>query len=126
MERSTSQRRAIRQAFQELNRPLSPQEVLDQSRTWVPRLGIATVYRTLKGLVEEGWLVRVHIPGGPVRYELAGKSHHHHFHCRSCGKVFVIEGCPGSLKALAPRGFHVEEHDIVLHGYCAGCWRQSN
>ena len=51
MERSTRQRRAIREAFLEAGRPLSPQEVLELARKKVPSLGLATVYRTLKGLV---------------------------------------------------------------------------
>lgn len=123
MERSTAQRRAIRQAFEQLDRPLSPQEILDASRPSAPRLGIATVYRTVKGLVQEGWLVPVQVPGEPPRYEVAGKHHHHHFHCRSCGKLFEIEGCPGTLKSLTPRGFVLEGHELILFGRCSGCKR---
>lgn len=121
MERNTRQRQIIRQVFEEANRPLGPQEVLQAGQAYAPRLGIATVYRTLKSFVEEGLLVSVELPGEPARYEIAGKAHHHHFRCRSCHRVFEIDGCPPNMKRLAPRGFRLEGHDVVLYGTCTTC-----
>jgi Fur family ferric uptake transcriptional regulator len=121
MERNTQQRQIIRRVFEETDRPLGPQEVLRAGQTYAPRLGIATVYRTLKALVEEGWLVSVDLPGEPPRYEIAGKAHHHHFRCRACARVFEIEGCPANVRQLAPRGFHLEAHEVVLYGVCTTC-----
>ena len=121
MERDTRQRRAIREVFEAQERPLSPQEVLDTARGRVAGMGIATVYRTLKGLVGERWLVPVELPGETTRYERAGKEHHHHFHCRDCGRVYEMDGCPKDLKRLAPRGFVVDAHEVVLYGSCAEC-----
>lgn len=86
-----------------------------------PRLGIATVYRTVKAWVDEGKLVQVDLPGAAPRYELAGKGHHHHFLCRACDRVFELSGCPDGLSRLTPRGFAVESHDVVLYGVCAAC-----
>ena len=54
MERNTRQRSAIRDSIARADRPLLPQEVLEAARQDVPGLGIATVYRNLKALVEEG------------------------------------------------------------------------
>jgi Fur family ferric uptake transcriptional regulator len=125
MERSTRQRQAIRAVLEELDRPLSPQEVLAAAQDKVPGLGIATVYRTLKGLVEEGMAVAVELPGNPPRYERSGKKHHHHFHCTTCGKAFELEGCPGDFSFLAPAGFQIQGHEIVLYGHCADCRRSS-
>ncbi|MBF6594314.1 MAG: transcriptional repressor [Thermaceae bacterium] len=121
MERSTRQRQAIRDVLSEQNRPLSPQEVLDAAQGKVPGLGIATVYRTLKGLVDEGAAVAVELPGNPPRYEVAGKKHHHHFHCTVCGKVFELEGCPGDFLFMVPEGFQPQGHEIVLYGRCKDC-----
>ena len=53
MERNTRQRTAIRDAIALANRPLLAQEVLDAAQNQVPGLGIATVYRNIKSLVEE-------------------------------------------------------------------------
>ena len=52
MERSTRQNAAIRQAIAAAGRPLSPAEVLEAARREVAALGLATVYRTLKALVD--------------------------------------------------------------------------
>ena len=119
--RSTRQRRAIRQAFEQAGRPLAPEEALAAAQDEHAGLGIATVYRTIRTGMEEGWLVAVELPGAPARYELAGKKHHHHFHCRACGKVFEIDGCVENLISLIPAGFRVTDHDVLLYGYCAEC-----
>jgi len=104
---------------------MSPEEVLEAAQKRVSGLGIATVYRTLKALVEEGWLVAVDLPGQPSRYELAGKEHHHHFHCRICGRVFELDGCVGRLGELVPPGFQMTGHDLLLYGYCQPCHRHT-
>ncbi len=121
MERNTKQRDAIRTVFEKSDRPLSPQEIHERADRAAPGLSLATVYRAVKGMLEDGSIVTVELPGQPPRYEPAGLDHHHHFQCRSCGKVFDIEGCPGRLDGLAPEGFVVESHEITLSGLCAGC-----
>lgn len=121
MLRNTRQRQAIRRALEEVDRPLSPQEVLKVAQGHAPSLGMATVYRTLKELVADGWLVPVELPGEPPRYESASKAHHHHFHCRQCRQVYEIDGCPQNLKPLTPAGFTLENHHVVLSGLCATC-----
>ena len=83
---------------------------------------MATVYRTIKGLVEEGWLLAVDLPGEAPRYEVAGKAHHDHFRCRVCNRVFEVE-CSVRLSSKMPRGFVVEGHETVLKGLCATCPR---
>ena len=121
MERDTAQRRAIRRVLHDAGRPLSPREVLDGGRESVSSLGMATVYRTLNALVDEGAVTSVELPGDSPRYELAGKPHHHHFHCRTCDQVFEVAGCPGDLKAVVPKGFRLEAHEVVLYGACVQC-----
>jgi Fur family transcriptional regulator, ferric uptake regulator len=120
-QRKTLQRTAIRAAIEAADRPLSPQEILGAAQSEAPGIGIATIYRNIKNLVEEGWLHTVDLPGAASRYEVAGKDHHHHFHCRGCDKVFEVEHCPGRVGELAPRGFQPETHDIILYGLCPAC-----
>ena len=121
MERNTRQRAAILEALQEANRPLTPQEILDLARRKLATLGQATVYRAIKSLLLDKALQAVSIPGEPDRYEVAGKPHHHHFYCRTCSRVYEMEGCPGPLNGLAPRGFEVDAHEVLLYGRCATC-----
>ncbi|WP_419860124.1 Fur family transcriptional regulator [Candidatus Palauibacter sp.] len=121
MQRDTRQRRAIRDVFMSVARPLTPDEILEHGRRIVPSLGIATVYRNVKALVQEGWLSEVKLPGGGLRYELAGGPHHHHFLCRTCDQAFDVDLCPDEIEELAPEHFEVESHELVLFGRCEEC-----
>ena len=121
MERSTRQRTAIRDALDAAQRPLLPQEVLTAAQTQVPGLGIATVYRNLKALLDEGVIQLVALPGENPRYETVGHGHHHHFQCTACDRVFDVHACPGDLSRLAPAGFTVEDHELTLYGRCRDC-----
>jgi len=120
MPRHSPQRDAIRKVFEDAGRPLGAREVRSAAAKQAPGLGIATVYRALKLLLEEGWLQSVDIPGEAPRYEPAGKAHHDHFQCRKCERVFEVEDCPVRLPRL-PRGFLVDGHQVVLAGFCADC-----
>lgn len=120
--RDTTQRRAILDALRVAGRPVTPQELLEHAQVQVPALGIATVYRNLARLQEGGDVSAVALPGqSTTRFELAGKAHHHHFHCRTCDGVYEIDACPGNLRGLAPTGFVLEDHEVVLYGLCAQC-----
>ena len=121
MQRDTRQRRAVRTVFSESGRPLTPEEVLDGGQSLVPSLGIATVYRHIKALVEEEWLTTVELPGESPRYELSERPHHHHFVCRACDQAFDIDACPKDVEGMAPAGYVVEEHEVVLYGRCPAC-----
>lgn len=121
MERSTRQRTAIRTVIDAAGRPLSPQEVLENAQAEVPALGMATVYRNLKALVDEGEIAAVTLPGDSPRYESAEHGHHHHFQCTHCKRVFDVHACPGDFAQLAPKGFTVERHELTLYGRCAEC-----
>ena len=120
-QRNTRQRSAIREAFERADRPLSPQQVLEVAQADVEGLGIATVYRNINALLEEGWLAAVDLPGGATVYERSGKAHHHHFHCDQCSRVFDLAGCLPNINRLAGRRFLVARHELVLYGTCADC-----
>lgn len=121
MERNTRQRAAIRQALEAAGRPLLPAEVLESAQQAVPGLSLATVYRSLKALVEDGEITPVALPSEVTRYEMAGHHHHHHFQCTGCQRVFDVHACPGDLPKMAPPGFRVESHDLTLYGRCGDC-----
>lgn len=121
MERFSRQRTAIRAAIDAAGRPLSPGEICDAAQAEVPGLGIATVYRNLKQLVEAEEITSVVLPGESARFESVHHGHHHHFQCNDCKKVFGVHECPGDLDRLAPNGFEVERHELTLYGRCGEC-----
>jgi Fur family ferric uptake transcriptional regulator len=119
--RSTRQREAIREVIRRADRPLSPREILDRTQRELANISLATVYRTVRTLLEQHEITQVDLPGESPRYEPAGKGHHHHFHCRACGRAFDLTGCPGPLDAYAPDGYEVDGHELTLTGRCPAC-----
>jgi Fur family transcriptional regulator, ferric uptake regulator len=121
MERDTRQRQAIRNALVCAGRPLSVHELFLLAKSEISQLGIATVYRNLKDLQAEKRIIQVDLPGQPPRWELPPEEHHHHFLCRTCNKLFEVNDCPRDLQRLLPKGYTLEEHDILLRGQCDIC-----
>lgn len=119
--RDTRQKRAIRNAFKLADRPLSPEQARAVAARESDGLGIATVYRTVKSLLEDGHLTVVDVPGRGTYYELAGKGHHHHFACEDCEAVFELEGCTSEVRGRLPRGFRARGHDVTVFGTCPDC-----
>lgn len=124
-ERATRQKAAIREVIEAARRPLTPLEILEAARGQVPAMGLATVYRNLKALLQEGAIHTVPLPGDNPRYESrrAASTHHHHFQCTVCQRVFDIHACPGELEHMAPDGFIVESHELTFYGSCPDCGR---
>jgi len=120
IERNTRQKQAIRDAFRAAGRPLSTDEVHASARDASAGLGLATVYRSIRALVDEGWLATVEVPGRTSLYEISGKAHHHHFSCDRCGRVYELEGC-ATVDTELPPGFETTHHDLTLYGRCADC-----
>lgn len=124
MARRTHQRHAILRALHDAPGPLTPQEIHRQASAVQEGLGLATVYRNLGRLEEEGRIVAVHLPEDGTRFEPAGRGHHHHFRCLVCEGVFELDAdCPVALppEITLPGGFHVEDHALTLYGRCPAC-----
>ena len=123
IERNTRQKQAIREAFERSDRPLSTDEVHREAERASRGLGMATVYRSIKSLLDDGWLSIVEVPGRNALYEVAGKGHHHHFSCTACERVYELEGC-ATVNAKLPRGFKTTGHDVTFYGTCAACGKR--
>lgn len=121
--RQTKQREAILKTIQQATGPLSVAEVHERAQREVSALGIATVYRALGALREEGEISAVTLPGEEPRYEPADRGHHHHFRCLSCEQTFDLEMCPVGIPqgTTLPGGYRVEDHSLTFYGRCAGC-----
>lgn len=121
-QRSTRQRDEIARVLDAAQGPLNPSDIHERAQATLPGLGIATVYRTLKLLTEQG---RIHpvLLDGETLYEASGRGHHHHFSCRGCGRVFTLHTCPVQLPSggALPGGFVVQAHEVTLYGQCPEC-----
>jgi Fur family ferric uptake transcriptional regulator len=126
MKRFTRQREAIRHALSTAGRPLSATELVALARKTMPGVGTATVYRHLKMMSDRGEVVAIRLPEAPRRYEPSGRKHHHFFVCDACSRMYEVPDCASGLGRLAPRGFRVERHEILLYGRCSACAGRSN
>lgn len=121
--RRTRQRNTILKEMLSAGGPLSVAEIHERASEEVPGLGIATVYRTVKALREEGEVTVVELPGEEPRYEPTGLGHHHHFRCRVCDQTFDLGVCPVGIPhgTTLPGGYTVEDHSLTLYGRCSAC-----
>lgn len=123
--RPTRARRAVLAVLQrERGRQLTAQELHRRARSLQPRIGLATVYRTLGALAEEGLVEVVSQEARESAYRLCSPGHHHHLICSSCGAVIEILECDlGSVERTLARRYRflIEEHAITFRGRCARC-----
>ncbi len=122
--RLTAQRRIVVRELERSRRLLSAERVHDRIKREYPRVGLSTVYRTLKLLERLGVARRKSFGEGYSRYELRTGKPRHHALCLSCGAV--IEFHEALLDYLALRlqremGFLADSHELTLHGRCADC-----
>ena len=86
--RDTAPRRALVHVIAGKNRHFAAEEL----RNELPHLGRATIYRSLKILVEAGAVCRVLLEDGNLHYQLSHRGHHHHLLCVECGRVPGLGG----------------------------------
>ena len=118
---TTSQREAIVEQFLRTRDHVSIDELLNKVRKRHPKVGYATVYRTLKLLVDSGLAVERQFGDGQARYEVVG-DHHDHLICMKCGLILEFED--DEIERLQDRiaerlgGFTVLRHRHELYGLC--------
>ena len=123
--RSTDQRRLIVDTFFRAPNHISIEELLAQVREKEPKVGYATVYRTLKLLTECGVAHERRFGDGLTRYELADDtSHHDHLICVECGDIVEFE--EPRIETLQEEvatkyGFDLKSHKHEMYGVCPKC-----
>lgn len=120
--RTTEQRRLIVTTLFDSSDHLTIDEILERVRAVDPRVGYATVYRTMKMLAEGGIANELHFGDGVTRYEVADEnSHHDHLICQECGLIIEFE--EPLIEELQERiaahyDFVVTHHKHELYGHC--------
>ncbi|MFW2386944.1 MAG: Fur family transcriptional regulator [Polyangiales bacterium] len=127
--RSTEQRRIVTEMFFASDEHLSIEDLLEKVRIEEPKIGYATVYRTLKLLKECGLAIERHFGDGVSRYEVAwANEHHDHLICVDCEKIveFEDDAIEALQHAVAARlGFALVRHKLELYGVCSDCQAKS-
>ena len=121
-QRNSKKRDQIVEAINAASGPVSVNDIHDALEEGGNPVGIATIYRTIKLLLEAEHITDVVFADGVHRYELSELGHHHHFVCEACDKVFDLPDC--QIKDHAHElgnGFKVKSHDITYYGVCGDC-----
>jgi len=87
-------------------------------------IGIATVYRTLTLLENEGIASSISFGAAGKKYELGLKKHHDHLICSSCGDIieFFDETIEAQQEEIAKKhNFKMTDHTMKIVGLCEKC-----
>ena len=104
------------------------QRILEANPDGAPGPDLATVYRTVTTLVDQGVLHALAVEGGVSTYGLTHKPHHHAV-CTRCGTIIEVPA-----KQLSTALEHASEGSsftlsdqagLTLHGLCPDCQRTS-
>lgn len=120
--RVTPQRRAIIQALVDDDTHPSAEQIFTRVMDSMPDMSPATVYNTLRELVEMGVLSELELGLGGRHYDVI-TTDHAHLVCLGCERIEDVPCEPGAL-ALPPEhahGFQVVDCRVTFRGYCPAC-----
>jgi Fur family ferric uptake transcriptional regulator len=120
----TPQRLVIASALTGSNKHLSVEDIHQVVRKKNPKIGLATVYRTLNLLKGKGLIEEHRFNDEFSRYELHTEAHHDHLICIECEAVIefdqpVIEHLQDL--AAAEKNFTIVSHRLQIYGICEQC-----
>lgn len=116
------------------NQHLSTEEVYALVKNKNPKMGIATIYRTLQLFEEIGLVYKHNFDDGCSRYEIlspySNEVHqHHHLLCKKCGKIIEVkEDLMNSLEEIIEKQYNFEilNHVVKFTGICSECRDKEN
>jgi Fur family ferric uptake transcriptional regulator len=123
MKRNTKQREEVWRALERNPGFVSAQELHQALRELGSTIGLATVYRTLNALADEGNVDALTREGENL-YRACSPGHHHHIICRECGLTREIEASAVEswAKAVAAEhGYADPQHIVDIFGTCGAC-----
>lgn len=122
--RDTRQRSAVRAVLAHTEEFASAQELHARLREQGEGVGLATVYRTLTQLAEDGEVDMLRTADGESVYRRCSTGHHHHLICRHCRRTVEVDSVAverWAVKIAADNGFADVEHVVEVFGTCADC-----
>ncbi|MGH2821133.1 MAG: Fur family transcriptional regulator [Actinomycetota bacterium] len=120
--RITPQRRAVAQALVGDHIHLTADQTYERARRIVPELSRATVYNTLRELVEMGEVMEVESGRSPTRFDPNVEGAHQHLICVSCGELLDVHTVgQDALRPDDSHGYSLVGASITFRGYCPSC-----
>jgi len=127
----TKQRELILKFLYENDGHFTPEDIYMLIKKEYPdvNIGIATVYRTLTLLENEGSASSISFGAQGKKYELGLKNHHDHLICTSCGEIieFFDETIEAQQELIAKKfNFLMTDHTMKIIGLCEKCQKNKN
>jgi len=124
--RVTKQRQVILDVIRSTGTHPTVDELYQSVKQRLPRISLATVYRNLDVLTEQGLVKKVDIGGPPFRFD-AVLDPHYHVRCQSCGRVDDIprRQVNVSIDTGDDGGYDFKGYRVEFYGLCPRC-RRSN
>lgn len=123
--RPTRQRAAVEALLVDIDDFVSAQNLHARLRAQGQHVGLATVYRTLQAMANDGDVDMLRTADGEAVYRRCSTGdHHHHLVCRSCGRTVEVEGPAVESwadKISAENGFSDVQHTLEIVGTCSEC-----
>lgn len=123
--RNTWQRQAVIEALNDSNEFRSAQKIHMDMVEKGEKVGLATVYRNLRSLAQDGAIDMLMAPDGESLYRRCDlDTHHHHLVCRRCLRSIEVTGSEMEelLNTLVEKhGFADLEHSLEIFGICPQC-----
>jgi Fur family transcriptional regulator, stress-responsive regulator len=119
--RLTAQRRVIAEVMTGEHVHLAADEVFERAREVLPEVSLATVYNTLKELVDMGELVELAHADGRKRYDPNVVERHHHLVCVDCGRMLDVRADDPRLPDTEQHGFELLGVDVTFRARCPDC-----
>lgn len=116
----------IIEALLEQKSHVSAEALLETVRKTEPKIGLATIYRTLKMLQDQG-LVKAHYFSDSqalFEIEMDPDNHHDHLICEQCRHIeeFTHPQIEALQEVIAGQhGFRLTKHRMELYGICKSC-----
>ncbi len=121
----TRQRETVVTTFLQAEGHLSADELHELVRRNDPRIGLATVFRTLRTLTDCNLARETDLGDGRTRFEHKYKHpHHHHLICEECHRTiefFSPEFERLQQQIVAEYQFKPSRHRLQIFGYCRDC-----
>ena len=100
------------------------EELYEKVKEKIPNVSRGTVYRNLKDLVDEDYIIKISMADGADRYDYIHKKHNHVI-CKYCGKVkdfeYDFDSKKAKLSVLEQTGMESLLDGIIVYGICEKC-----
>ena len=119
----SKQREALLKVLKSTDTHPSAYWIYDELKKEIPNISLATVYRNLAKLAQNGEILKLGLSSDMERFDGSTKDHAH-FVCNKCNSVldiFDIDASPCFHAAQTELNCEISGYSLVFYGICSNC-----